>query len=40
MTNYENRNPFMIKYKDEVKVGSQQINSMKNGEKEMSFKPK
>jgi len=40
LKNHENWNPFMIKSEGEAKVGTRLKNTMKNGEKEMVFKPK
>jgi hypothetical protein len=39
LENYQDWNPFIIKSSGEVKVGKQITNTMKNGDKNMTFKP-
>ncbi len=39
LENYKNWNPFMIESKGKVKVGNQITNTMKNDDKNMTFKP-
>ncbi len=39
LENYKNWNPFMINSKGEIKEGSRITNTMKNGDKNMTFKP-
>jgi hypothetical protein len=40
LSSYEKWNPFIIKSEGEVKTGNTIINTMKNGEKEVVFKPR